>query len=245
MAPVVGGYLRELEDKLRRRGTARLRDRAERRRQRRRSGRRHPVNTVLSSPAAGVAGAFTVAKLAGFEQAITFDMGGTSTDVALCPGRILSRLDIDVGGLPLRVPAVDVHTVGAGGGSLARIDAGGALRVGPESAGANPGPASYGQGGGATVTDAQVVLGRLQPEHFLPAAWRLMPLVPVSRSIALAAQRSKLPQRSSRSPTQTWSAQSASYQSSVAMTRATPHWSHLAAQGRCTPGSGGISSDQR
>ena len=122
---------------------------------------RLPVATLLSGPAAGVGGALAVARQAGFERVITLDMGGTSTDVALCDGALPMRPDIAVGGLPARTAAVDVHTVGAGGGSIARIDAGGALRVGPQSAGADPGPACYGRGRDFTVTDAQLLLGRL------------------------------------------------------------------------------------
>ena len=122
---------------------------------------RFPVSTLLSGPAAGVHGAFEVARAAGYARIITFDMGGTSTDVALCDRAIPTRPDVVVGDFPARTPVVDVHTVGAGGGSIARIDAGGALRVGPESAGAVPGPACYGTGEEFTVTDAQAVLGRL------------------------------------------------------------------------------------
>jgi N-methylhydantoinase A len=133
------------------------------------------VRTVLSGPAGGVAGAFAVARAAGFPDAITFDMGGTSTDVALCPGRILTRDEANIGGLAVRTPMADVHTVGAGGGSLARLDSGGALRVGPESAGADPGPACYGHGDLPAVSDAQVVLGRLLAAHFLGGR---MPLYP-------------------------------------------------------------------
>ena len=122
---------------------------------------RLPVATLLSGPSAGVAGAFEIARAAGYERVLTFDMGGTSTDVALCDGEIPTRADVVIGGFAARTPVVDVHTVGAGGGSIARLDAGGALRVGPQSAGAEPGPASYGRGEAFTVTDAQVVLGRL------------------------------------------------------------------------------------
>ena len=102
-------------------------------------------------------------------------MGGTSTDVALCPGRILERDETRVGELPIRGPTVDVLSVGAGGGSIARLDAGGALRVGPESAGADPGPACYGAGDEPTVTDAHVVLGRIPPKHFLGGRMALHP----------------------------------------------------------------------
>jgi N-methylhydantoinase A len=125
----------------------------------------HPATILVSGPAAGVVGAGLVARRAGFADAIAFDMGGTSTDVCLLPGgRALQVGERDVGGLPIRLPTVDLHTVGAGGGSLVRLDAGGAIRVGPESAGAHPGPACYGGGGGATVTDANLLLGRLPGE---------------------------------------------------------------------------------
>ena len=131
------------------------------------SAGRQAVRTVLSGPAGGVAGAFAAASADGFPQAITFDMGGTSADVALCPGRLLERTDLLVDDMPIRTPAVDLHTVGAGGGSIAWFDPGGALRVGPQSAGANPGPAAYGRGELPTVTDAHTVLGRLRPEQQL------------------------------------------------------------------------------
>jgi N-methylhydantoinase A len=125
----------------------------------------HPARLLVSGPAGGVVGAGLIARRAGFENAVAFDMGGTSTDVCLLPGGSAARVvEREVGGLPIRLPSVDVHTVGAGGGSLVRRDAGGALRVGPESAGADPGPACYGRGGGATVTDANLLLGRLPDE---------------------------------------------------------------------------------
>ncbi|GMU39968.1 MAG: 5-oxoprolinase [Chloroflexota bacterium] len=144
---------------------------------------RLPVATLLSGPSAGVHGALAVARAAGFERIITFDMGGTSTDVALCDGAVPTRPDVVIGGFPARTPVVDVHTVGAGGGSIARLDAGGALRVGPESAGAAPGPACYGRGETFTVTDAQAVLGRLGDTGLLGGA---MPL-DAARSVAAAA----------------------------------------------------------
>jgi len=125
----------------------------------------HPATILVSGPAAGVVGAGLVARRAGFADAIAFDMGGTSTDVCLLPGGHAARVaERDVGGLPIRLASLDLHTVGAGGGSLVRVDAGGAIRVGPESAGAHPGPACYGAGGGATVTDANLLLGRLPAE---------------------------------------------------------------------------------
>ncbi len=130
-----------------------------------------PVETLLSGPAGGVVGAFEVAKAAGFDHIITLDMGGTSTDVSLCDGEVQRTSEGSIGGYPLRVPIVDIHTVGAGGGSLASVDAGGALSVGPQSAGADPGPAAYGRGGGPTVTDANIMLGRLPADR--PLAGRL------------------------------------------------------------------------
>ena len=125
------------------------------------------VRTVLSGPAAGVTAVFALASAHGHERALTFDMGGTSTDVAFCDGEVALRRDVLVGGLPIATPTVDVHSVGAGGGSVAYVDEAGALRVGPESAGADPGPAAYGRGGPPTVTDAQIVLRRITPERFL------------------------------------------------------------------------------
>jgi len=123
----------------------------------------HPALALVSGPAGGVVAAERIAALAGCENAIAFDMGGTSTDVCLIAGGRADQSEgRDVGGLPIRLPMVDIHTVGAGGGSIVWRDAGGALRVGPQSAGADPGPACYGRGGtAATVTDANLLLGRL------------------------------------------------------------------------------------
>ena len=126
------------------------------------------IQTALSGPAAGVIGAFHLSKLAGFDHIITLDMGGTSTDVALCAGDTVLAQSSEIDGLPIRARLLDIDTIGAGGGSIARVDAGGALRVGPESAGADPGPIIYGRGGKhITVSDANAILGRLDPEHFL------------------------------------------------------------------------------
>ncbi len=126
-----------------------------------------PVRTILSGPAGGVVGAFHTGVQAGYPDIITLDMGGTSTDVSLCPGRIKETTSATVGEYPISVPMIEIHTVGAGGGSIARVDSGGALVVGPQSAGADPGPACYGKGDNITVSDANLILGRLQPEHFL------------------------------------------------------------------------------
>jgi len=121
---------------------------------------REPVRTILSGPSGGVVGALRAAKAAGFKKIITFDMGGTSTDVALCDeSGIRTTNEASVAGLPVAVPVLDIHTVGAGGGSIASLDAGGSLRVGPESAGADPGPACYGRSLLPTVTDAHLILG--------------------------------------------------------------------------------------
>jgi N-methylhydantoinase A len=127
-----------------------------------------PVHTVLSGPAGGVVGALDCARRSGHGRILTFDMGGTSTDVSLCPDRPLRTREFEIDGQPVAIPVIDIHTVGAGGGSLARVDPGGALRVGPRSAGAVPGPVAYGRGGvEPTVTDAHVWLGRLPSEGFL------------------------------------------------------------------------------
>ncbi|WP_462329840.1 hydantoinase/oxoprolinase family protein [Thiohalocapsa halophila] len=126
------------------------------------------VRLLLSGPAGGLAGAGYVAAAAGLGRLLTFDMGGTSTDVALVDGAPRLTLEGRIGGLPVAVPMVDMHTIGAGGGSIARLDAGGALQVGPASAGAEPGPVCYGRGGREpTVTDANLVLGRLRADAFL------------------------------------------------------------------------------
>jgi N-methylhydantoinase A len=134
---------------------------------------REPVRTVLSGPAGGVVGARRVAVRAGLARIMTIDMGGTSTDVALVDGAVPQRRDWTLEGMAIRVPVIDIHTVGAGGGSIARRDAGGSLQVGPESAGADPGPACYGRGTAPTVTDANLVLGRLVADRFLGGHMRL------------------------------------------------------------------------
>jgi N-methylhydantoinase A len=135
---------------------------------------RQAVQMLLSGPAGGLSAARAVGALAGRERLLTFDMGGTSTDVALIDGELQLTSEGHIGPWPVSVPMVDMHTIGAGGGSIARLDAGGLLQVGPESAGAAPGPACYGRGGAEpTVTDANLVLGRLLPEAFLGGGMRL------------------------------------------------------------------------
>ncbi|SHG72962.1 hydantoinase/oxoprolinase family protein [Halobaculum gomorrense] len=136
------------------------------------AARERPVDTLLSGPAAGVRSATHVAERRGVDDLITIDMGGTSCDVSLVrDGDPLVTTDTEVGDYPVSVPTVDIHTVGAGGGSIGHVDAGGALRVGPRSAGAQPGPVCYNRGGTEpTVTDAHLVLGRIDPSGFLPDA---------------------------------------------------------------------------
>lgn len=175
LAPRVGSYLRKLSD-----------DVASRYRGGRvevmqssggmisaRMAANEPVRTVLSGPAGGVVGAYKLASAAGFDKIIGFDMGGTSTDVSLveagADGPRIGNESI-VSGVPIAVPMLDIHTAGAGGGSIARFDAGGMLRVGPESAGAVPGPICFGRGEQPTVTDANLILGRLDPGSFLGGA---------------------------------------------------------------------------
>ncbi len=128
---------------------------------------RETVRTLLSGPAGGAIGALAAARRCGIERIISFDMGGTSTDVSLLDGAARRQTEWSIGDLPVKVPAIDIHTVGAGGGSIAARDAGGVLKVGPESAGADPGPACYGRGERPTVTDADLLLGRLVPAAFL------------------------------------------------------------------------------
>lgn len=151
-----------------------------------------PVRTVLSGPAGGVIGAWQMARCAGFDRIIGFDMGGTSTDVFLADattsGTRLTRESV-IAGVPISVPMLEIHTAGAGGGSIARFDAGGMLRVGPESAGADPGPVCFGRGAHATVTDANLLLGRLDAESFLGGG---VPLDRARTAAMLHAQKGSL-----------------------------------------------------
>lgn len=137
--------------------------------------RREPVRTALSGPAGGVVAAFRLAGSAGFPNVVSFDMGGTSTDVSLIDGSIRRSREGRIGEFPVRLPTIDIHSVGAGGGSIAYVDGGGSLRVGPESAGADPGPACYGKGTLPTVTDADLFLGRLDPDFFLGGRMPVQP----------------------------------------------------------------------
>ncbi len=165
--------------------------------------RREAVRCVLSGPAGGVVGARYVAEAAGYTQLLTFDMGGTSTDVSMCAGDIQVTTESEIGGLPLRIPIIDIHTVGSGGGSIAYVDAGGALRVGPQSAGADPGPVCYRQGGRQpTVTDANLVLGRLVADRFLGGQMAL-DVAAAEAALQQLAQTAGLPPRSGLTPSQT------------------------------------------
>jgi N-methylhydantoinase A len=166
VSPIVDRYLHDLEERL---------DAADFRMMQSNGGsirasqiRKQAVRSILSGPAGGVVGAFHVGKMAGYENVIGFDMGGTSTDVSLCAGEIRITKEAEIDRFPIRIPMIDIHTVGSGGGSIAYVDAGGALRVGPQSAGADPGPVCYSLGGTKpTVTDANLVLGRIMPDYFL------------------------------------------------------------------------------
>jgi N-methylhydantoinase A/oxoprolinase/acetone carboxylase beta subunit len=134
-----------------------------------------PIRTALSGPAGGVVGAFQIGRSAGYGNIISFDMGGTSSDVSLIAGEIRRTSESVIGDFPIRLPIIDIHTVGAGGGSVAYIDQGGSLRVGPQSAGADPGPACYGKGTIPTVTDANLLLGRLDPDFVLGGRMKIYP----------------------------------------------------------------------
>jgi N-methylhydantoinase A len=188
LAPVMSGYLREIERHAATAARPGLRPGRRKRTQGSAQVRvmqssggivsaavaaREPVRTILSGPAGGVLGAQYVARRSGFERVIGFDMGGTSTDVALIAGSLRTTNEATVAELPVAVPVLDIHTVGAGGGSIARFDRAGALRVGPESAGADPGPICYGRGDRPTVTDAHLVLGHIAAERFLGGEFQL------------------------------------------------------------------------
>ncbi|MEO7969848.1 MAG: hydantoinase/oxoprolinase family protein [bacterium] len=192
LQPLMGNYLRRLE-----KNTPRLRVMQS-------SGgsisaqvaAAEPVRTILSGPAGGVVGALQTAHAAGLQKIITFDMGGTSTDVALCErDGVRMTNEAIVAGLPVAVPAMDIHTVGAGGGSIARVDEGGSLRVGPESAGADPGPACYGRSLLPTVTDAHLVLGHFGGAGLLGGQFELDEGRARKAITALAAQMTKAARR--------------------------------------------------
>jgi N-methylhydantoinase A len=134
-----------------------------------------PVRIIYSGPAGGVVGGYKISEMMGHKSVITYDMGGTSTDIALCDGSLMFTTENKIDGIPITMPMLDVITIGAGGGSVAYVDSGGVLKVGPESAGADPGPACYGRGSFPTVTDANVVLGRISPKWFLGGQMKIFP----------------------------------------------------------------------
>jgi N-methylhydantoinase A len=182
--PVMSEYLSNIENKLTEESSLQIMNSdggvmsAER-------ARKQSIRTVLSGPAAGVIGGFQLAQEAGYDHVITLDMGGTSTDVSLCPGEQIHHTDSEIDGFPVRNRMINIKTIGAGGGSIARVDPAGGLHVGPKSAGADPGPILYGYGGKEiTVTDANAYLGRISPEYFLGGEMPLFPdkiVEPLSR----------------------------------------------------------------
>jgi N-methylhydantoinase A len=134
-----------------------------------------PVRIIYSGPAGGVVGGFKISEKMGHKRIITYDMGGTSTDIALCDSSLMFTTENQIDGIPITIPMLDVVTIGAGGGSIAYVDSGGVLKVGPDSAGADPGPACYAGGSFPTVTDAHVVLGRINPKWFLGGRMKIFP----------------------------------------------------------------------
>ncbi len=157
------------------------------------TAKKEPIRTALSGPAGGVVGAYQLGKQIGLRKLISFDMGGTSSDVSLIDGNIRRTNESMIGDFPVRLPIIDIHTVGAGGGSIAYTDKGGSLRVGPQSAGADPGPACYGKGNLPTVSDANLVLGRLVPEFFLGGRMKIYPERSMKAIKNLATQIQKSP----------------------------------------------------
>jgi N-methylhydantoinase A/oxoprolinase/acetone carboxylase beta subunit len=155
------------------------------------TAKQEPLRTAASGPAGGVVAAHYMGKSAGFQNVITFDMGGTSSDVSLIEGKINRTTESKIGEFPIPLPMIDIHSVGAGGGSLAYLDEGGVLRVGPQSAGADPGPACYGKGLVPTVTDANLVLGRLVPDFFLGGQMKIFPKKSRSAITDLATKMKK------------------------------------------------------
>ena len=197
---------------------------------------------ILSGPAGGVVGASFAGAASGYDDLLTFDMGGTSTDVApVIGGEAQTTTDAVVAGVPIRHPMVDVHTVSAGGGSIARADAGGALRVGPRSAGAEPGPACYDRGGEEpTVTDANLFLGLLADGAELGGG-EVVAAARAGRAgaggdgrAARASTRRRRRWASCASPTRRWCARCASSASSAAWTRASSRSPRSAAPAACT-----------
>ena len=173
LGPVVGGYVRRLKARLK--GARIFVQQSNGGALPAEAVQERAVTTLLSGPAGGVSAAWQLAEALGEPKIITLDMGGTSTDVSLCSGGLTYTRDYKIEGFPVALPIIDIHTVGAGGGSIAWIDKGGLLKVGPESAGADPGPVCYGKGDRITVTDANLFLGRLAADRFLGGRMELFP----------------------------------------------------------------------
>lgn len=192
LIPVISRYLKSLEDKLPLKNLRIMQSNEGYISPR--IAKAEPIRTALSGPAGGVVGAFHLGRASGYKKIISFDMGGTSSDVCLIDGIIQRTNESQIGDFPLRLPIIDIHTVGAGGGSIAFVDRGGSLRVGPGSAGADPGPACYGKSFLPTVTDANLVLGRLDPEFFLGGEMKIFPERSHRALKNLAAKIGKSPQ---------------------------------------------------
>ena len=203
------------------------------------------MRTALSGPAAGVVAGTAIAKAAGYDNVITCDLGGTSFDVSVIAGgkaAIAAQTTVDFG-LVIRTPMIEIATIGAGGGSIASVDRGGLLQVGPESAGSVPGPACYGAGNTRpTLTDAQVVLGRINAERPLGGELKSLDVEAARNAIATACRRAaeawrgRLPRRrSSASPRRAWRARSGWSPSSAATIRRASSPCRSAAAARCTP----------
>ncbi len=196
IGPLVQGYLTRLDQGLNGAGIAVMQSSGDTMALTRAGS--HAVRMLLSGPAGGLAGARFIGDHCGRQRLLSFDMGGTSTDVALIDGDIRLTSEGHIGPYPVAVPMVDMHTIGAGGGSIARVDAGGMLQVGPQSAGAAPGPACYGRGGGPTVSDANLILGRLPAAGFLGGRMRLdvaaarRALAPIAAALGLSSEETAL-----------------------------------------------------
>ena len=237
LGPLVEGYLRRLGDQLPGVPLSVMQSAGETVAASQAAGQ--AVRMLLSGPAGGLVGAQAVAAQAGFDRLLSFDMGGTSTDVALIEGELQLTTEGHIGDYPVAVPMMDMHTIGAGGGSIAWLDEGGMLQVGPASAGADPGPACYGRGGTCpTVTDANLLLGRLRSSAFLGGGMTLDEAAAerAMSSIAGALRTDVLGARvrSSISPMRAWRGPCAPYRSSAAWTRVNTCWSPSVARAACT-----------
>ncbi len=219
------------------------------------AARERPVNLLMSGPVAGLVGGIWAGRMAGHENVVTLDMGGTSADIGVAAGgqlRVRHLLDTKVGDYQAMVPMVDIDTIGAGGGSIAYVDAGGVFRVGPQSAGADPGPACYGRGGDQpTSTDAQLLLGRLRPDRGLLGGDMSLDVELATRGDASAsptgsASRSRRRRSArSRSRSSRWRRRSRSTRCAAGTTRGSSRSSRPAARARCSRATSRSSSRSR